>query len=220
MPNQPSDLKSFLEAINDRDFIVLDTETTGLGPDDQICELAIIGCSGNVLFNELIKPTKPISPDATRVTGISNQMVADKQHWPHHIREIYKIIKDKKVVTYNATFDRKMFHQTDRAWEAGETDWQGYAKWYCAMTAFAERYGNFNEYRGSYQWIKLIDAVGFYGITPQGQFHGALADALMTLDVINAMRDEIKLLHTAISPDLEDLDWSQVPGHRPLIERS
>jgi DNA polymerase III epsilon subunit-like protein len=191
MPNQPSDLKSFYEAVKPWDFLVLDTETTGLGNFDEIVELAIIDSAGKTLFNELIKPTIKISADATRVTGISDRMVADKLPWSAHVTTIAEIIKGRKIVTYNATFDRKMFHQTDRAHEFAEMDWQGIAPWYCAMTAFAERYGNWNDYRQSYQWCKLVDAVGFYDILPQQQFHGAHADASMTLDVIRAMVAEI-----------------------------
>lgn len=47
----------------DKGFVILDTETTGLGFDDEIVEISIIDCAGYVLLNTLVKPSKSI-PEA------------------------------------------------------------------------------------------------------------------------------------------------------------
>ena len=42
------------------DFVVLDTETTGLDSRAEIVEISIIDKHGNTLFDSLIKPKNPI----------------------------------------------------------------------------------------------------------------------------------------------------------------
>lgn len=50
--------------------VILDCETTGLGDQDEIIQLAIIDMRGNILFNSLIKPSprKRISEKAQKNT--------------------------------------------------------------------------------------------------------------------------------------------------------
>ena len=57
-------------------FIFLDTETTGTGPDDRLCQIAFkpeVGPATSELFN----PGMPISIDAMAVHHITNKMVED-----------------------------------------------------------------------------------------------------------------------------------------------
>ena len=70
----------FYETIAARNFCVLDTETTGL-KDAEICQIAIIDHTGEVLFNTLVKPVKPIPSDAVRVHGITNEQVQNAPSW-------------------------------------------------------------------------------------------------------------------------------------------
>ncbi|MCW3664158.1 3'-5' exonuclease, partial [Burkholderia cenocepacia] len=57
-------------------FILLDTETTGLDESAEIVEIAVIDDAGNVLLNTLVKPKHPIPNSATAIHGITNAMVA------------------------------------------------------------------------------------------------------------------------------------------------
>ena len=54
------------------DFVILDTETTGLNERAEIVELSIIDKNGNTLFDRLIKPKGHIPRDAEQIHGISN----------------------------------------------------------------------------------------------------------------------------------------------------
>jgi DNA polymerase III epsilon subunit-like protein len=49
-----------VEVLDSDNYVILDTETTGLDKSDQILELAIIGTSCEVLYNELLRPSCPI----------------------------------------------------------------------------------------------------------------------------------------------------------------
>jgi DNA polymerase III epsilon subunit-like protein len=58
-------------------FIFLDTETTGNGPADRLCQIAF-KIKGGYTVNELFNPGMPISIDAMTVHHITNEMVLDK----------------------------------------------------------------------------------------------------------------------------------------------
>ena len=58
-------------------FIFLDTETTGSGPADHLCQIAFKTDGGDAV-NELFNPGMPITIDAMTVHHITNEMVRDK----------------------------------------------------------------------------------------------------------------------------------------------
>ena len=58
-----------LQRLVRRDFVIVDTETTGLGADDQVIEVAVVDASGKVLVERLVRPTCPIHPRATAEIG-------------------------------------------------------------------------------------------------------------------------------------------------------
>ena len=69
-------------------FIFLDTETTGTGNDDRLCQIAFKLGYGPAVC-ELFKPDKPISIDAMAIQHITNKMVEDKPQFigsPSHKR--------------------------------------------------------------------------------------------------------------------------------------
>jgi len=57
---------NILDVIESRDFVILDTETTGLYDDDEIVSIAIINSDGQTLLNQLVKPVRPIPADAPK----------------------------------------------------------------------------------------------------------------------------------------------------------
>jgi DNA polymerase III epsilon subunit-like protein len=58
-------------------FIFLDTETTGNGPADRLCQIAF-KIKGGYTVNELFNPGMPITIDAMTVHHITNEMMLDK----------------------------------------------------------------------------------------------------------------------------------------------
>jgi DNA polymerase III epsilon subunit-like protein len=72
-------------------FIFLDTETTGNGPDDRLCQIAFKPNDGPAVC-ELFNPGRPISIDAMAVHHITEKMVADKP--PFMGSEIYDRLKE------------------------------------------------------------------------------------------------------------------------------
>lgn len=102
-------------------FIAFDLETTGTNVKvDEIIEI------GAVLFesarpakrmNLLVKPKKAIPADATRVNGISNEMVADKPELEQVIDDIVSFFGDALIVAHNAPFDVKFLATACRQYQ-------------------------------------------------------------------------------------------------------
>lgn len=92
-------------------FIFLDTETTGTGHQDRLCQLAYKLDTGEIV-NELFKPPLPIEIEAMSVHHITNEMVADKPAFkdsPEYQKLIDLLDDDNNIlVAHNAKFDVDM----------------------------------------------------------------------------------------------------------------
>jgi len=97
-------------------FIFLDTETTGAGEKDRLCQLAYKTEDGDIV-NELFKPPLPISIDAMCVHHITNEMVKDKPALKdsNDHRKLVDLLTDDKniLVAHNAKFDVDMLIKED-----------------------------------------------------------------------------------------------------------
>ncbi|AVJ18298.1 MULTISPECIES: 3'-5' exonuclease [Serratia] len=168
----------------DKNFLILDTETTGLGDDAEIVEISIIDCAGNVLVDTLVKPSKPIPVEATKIHGITNEMVASAHSWPFvFVHQVAHIIAGREIVIYNADYDIRLIKQSCEI-----TNMIGAINIpsHCAMLAYAEFYGQKGN-RGGYKWQKLTNAAAQQGVIIEGTPHRALSDCLTTLGVIKTM---------------------------------
>ena len=139
--------------------LILDTETTGLDSSrDRIIELALIlvdvdqatGLPLQVqeVFDELEDPGRPIPAEATRVTGITDAMVAGKRLDEARIAELMKGVD--LVIAHNARFDRGFvearlpaFAQLPWACSVAEIDWQAQGRGSAKLEFLAHELGFF-----------------------------------------------------------------------------
>lgn len=176
----------FEQMIQAGNWLILDTETTGLRAPAEIVQIAIIDPTGQVLLDTLIKPSRPIPADAIRIHGITNELVVGAPAWWLIADRVAGLIRGKNVITYNATYDRYMFHCSDDMCGLPKREWKNLAAWHCAMLWYAERYGEWDDYHGNYKWQKLTNAMGYEGL-PISNAHSALGDCQMTLSLINRL---------------------------------
>jgi len=182
-------LKQFLDAIDGHDFLILDTETTGLR-DGEIVQIAIINQDADVLLNTFVKPARPIPVDASRIHGITDETVTDSPSWPDVIDQVHAILDGQLLVVYNAVYDRRMMHQSGEYHGLEKVEWKAVSTWLCAMEAYAEYYGDWNSYHESYRWQRLSSAAAQCNVQVANA-HDALGDCLMTLGVVRAMQNAV-----------------------------
>lgn len=171
-----------------RDWVTFDTETTGLGDEDEIIQWAVCAFDGTVLGQGYIKPTVSVSQGAFDIHGIGNELLTDAptfdQVWP----TIWSLIEGKLVVIYNENFDRRMLYQSAYPYRLGLPEFPSV----CAMHQFAAFYGQTHPYYGSYTWQSLETACRCLEIDLEAA-HTASADARATALVVQALATKANL---------------------------
>ena len=178
--------RAWLEA----NALILDTETTGLGDDAEVVELAVIDCTGVVLLDTLVRPSGPVPAEAAAIHGITDAMLADAPTWSEIHARFCGLVEGRQVVIYSREFDARVISQTARRYGLQAPQCFDLASddsaVHCAMQAYAELHGEWSEEKGRYRWQKLSTAAQQQGVKVENA-HRALGDCLMTLGVVRAM---------------------------------
>ena len=98
------------------DYTVFDLETTGVSPQtDKVIEISAIKVrNGKAVgeFSSLVNPMRNIPYGATRVNGITDEMVADKPVFEKVLGDFLDFVEDDILVGHNIhDFDMKFIHR-------------------------------------------------------------------------------------------------------------
>ena len=177
------------------DWVILDTETTGLGSTDVVIQIGVTDHRGVTLVDTLVRPAVAIGYRAQAVHGISARAVAGARDFPAVLPELRRAIGGKTVVAYNAPFDRRLLDQTASRYGVALPA----VEWDCAM-----------------QWYKRY--LGVRSAKLPGAIHGATGDCLATLAVIRAMASPAG--DTAVTPAAISAPGTRaIPVARVVIPR-
>ena len=185
--------------------LVLDLETTGVDPlRDEIIEFSMLPFQyddeGRVVavgeaFSRLRQPGGPISAEITRITGITNEMVAGKSIDP---AKVAAFIEPAVIVAaHNASFDRRF---TERFCEAFK-----HKGWACSMSQVNWAGEGFEGAKLSY----LASQCGFFF-----DGHRAENDCLAGLEILT------RPLASGRSALAHMLDAARAPTWRIAAERA
>ena len=158
----------------DKNYLILDTETTGTGASDEVLELGIIDMEKRTVYHSLFKPSCSIGDGAVAVHGITMREVEDAPRFSEEWSKIKEILNGKQVLIYNGDFDLRMLNQTARIHRCGEV--LNKKAVHCVMRGYAR-------HRGYGRWVKLEQALRNEGISVI-QSHRAIGDCLMTWALI------------------------------------
>lgn len=168
--------------------IVIDTETTGLHPEngDELLQVAIADVKGNVLFNSRIRPATAKSwPEAMAVNHITPEMVACSPSVVDLLidGELERIISSADtIIGYNTGFDLN-FLELAAGIKPAPT-----AKIVDTMEITKRLFG-------VEKWFKLTQAAYIFGFNYKSpalvaaglQAHDALCDVYATLHIYNRL---------------------------------
>lgn len=165
-----------------KDYIIVDFQTTDLASNGgEICQLAALDHSGNMLMDRLIQPySGKVSPGAFKIHGLSDKQLSQYPLFSWMCDEFQDLIQDKLIISWGKQFDLDILRNTQP-----DVNWRNY-EWECLMDRFAPIAGNYDEYHQSWTWVKLLDACGM--IKVQGRDPGsAMGNCLMSFDVLQWM---------------------------------
>ncbi len=167
----------------EKGFVIVDTETTGLGTDAEIVEISVVDCAGNILLDTLVKPSKSIPAEATAIHGITDEMVANAPTWGEVLPHVVELTRNGWVA-YNASFDARMLRQSGGDFALHED----IRSPECVMQLYADYNGEWDVRRRKCRWKKLVDAAAALKVDAgEGSPHRSLYDCNLTLGVILAI---------------------------------
>jgi DNA polymerase-3 subunit epsilon len=166
--------------------IVLDTETTGLEPE-QGHRIIEIGCvellnrrlSGRT-YHQYINPKREIDAGAIEVHGITNEFLADKPEFAQIADEFMEFIRGAELIIHNAPFDIGFIDQECTLLGGGH----GRVRDQCGVIDTLVMARQMHPGRRN-----NLDALcgRYYVDNTQRDLHGALLDAEILADVYVAM---------------------------------
>lgn len=156
-------------------YVVIDTETTGINRNAVIVQIAVTDLQGNELLNSLVKPTKRkrIASSATAIHGISMKDLEGAPHFEELLPKLQSIVEGKTVLIYNAEYDTRLIDQTCRQ---DEINFLRLGRTECVMLEYSRYKGSWSDYHYEYRYQKL----------PGGD-HSAIGDCRATIKVIEQM---------------------------------
>jgi DNA polymerase-3 subunit alpha (Gram-positive type) len=163
--------------IDEIEFTIFDTETTGLDPEsgDRIVEIAGIKIKGKErigTFQSLLKPDKPISEAAFQVNHITQDMLKDAPSIEEVMPKFLNFIQGSCLCSYNAGFDLEFLNNELKLMG------KNVLKMARRFLPHLERYA---------LWF-VAERLGIQG----QQLHRAFADVELTLEVFNRLTGILK----------------------------
>lgn len=173
------------------DFVVIDTETTGLKVTSEIIELSAIKYSNFKpvsAFTTLLRPKKEIPPAATAVNNITNEMVADAPTINQILPSFIEFVGKSNLLGQNLKFDLRFLYKNGFVFQSQKR------KYYDTLEiakSKLKRYRDENHDYDVYDY-KLETLCDFYGIKIKDA-HRSLSDCYATAKLFINLLDEYEL---------------------------
>lgn len=167
------------------DYVVFDLETTGVSPIyDEVVEISGVKVKGGKVieeFSSLVNPGRSIPRAASRVNGITDDMVRDEPFFTEVLSDFFQFVGDDVLVGHNIhSFDMKfLYRDADKFY--GRIPGNDYVD---TLSVARSCLPQLSRHR-------LVDLASFYGISAEGA-HRALNDCHMNQQVFEHLGKEME----------------------------
>jgi DNA polymerase III subunit epsilon len=159
-----------------RDFVIFDSETTGLSSPVDFVQIAVVDSAGKTLFDSLLRPSCRIQPGARAIHGHTARSLSGAPRFFEVYPDLLEVLYGRRIIVFNASYDRRVWDSVIRNLGARGALAGKLPRWECAMRQYARYVGEPSKRGRGYRPQKL----------PGGD-HTALGDALATLHLIEGM---------------------------------
>ena len=175
-----------------QEFVVIDTETTGLYKNDRIIEIARVVFNREGILEEwstLVNPSRDVGK--TDLHGLTPSMLSLAPSFDQLGDDVARILNGRVLIAHNFPFDSRMLNQEFERLKM--LDW--ISNGFCTMSAARKLLGPEN--------VKLIKACEKLGISIQNA-HSALGDARMTRKLFLEIYDNESVATNELHFDLNN----------------
>lgn len=210
LPTRQQAISAAAIILADPATVFLKVETTGLGNQDEVVEIAIVhALTGDVLLNSLVKPSFRYAMHDKLKHGIRYDSLADAPVIT--ALNIPSLLRDKRVIVYGKDFARKMISQSYAAHGVG---FNPDCEWNCAMTLYGAYEQVMSEYGSGHKWWKFDDALENLHVNNERRNHRALEEAKtigLLLYQIAYRGDAVKVKRDPLPRPVLDFDEIDAP---------
>jgi DNA polymerase III epsilon subunit-like protein len=132
------------------------------------------------LYGGLVNPENTITPKAREITGITQSMVRDKENWGvKYARHFDKISREHIISGFNVkTFDVGAVIEQNARYGVATAEFASVVD----VRRFYLKAAGIKGQKG-----KLEPVAAAYGVYPKGNAHRAMADVIMTVELLDAL---------------------------------
>ena len=167
---------------------VLDLETTGINVlKDEAIQIGVLSLkTGQILYNQYLLPSVPISSGAQRIHGKDEQWLKDNE--AIQFEEVYEdlafSLKGQVIAGYNVAFDACILDNmcARRGLPAIEV-----GMWVDLMPSLALIKGRWSTYRKGFAWPKLAE----FNVLKR-ELHDAISDCEVISDYLHHIKSAVK----------------------------
>ena len=179
-------------------YVVIDVETTGFNSQsDDIIQIGAWRIENGVAvscFDTLVKPTMSVPREVTKITGITNEMVASELTFEEICPDLMDFVGDLPLLGHNLIFDYTFI--STKAKRAGyDFTKKGLRTGICTLKLA-------RKYLSNIPSRKLGDLADFFKINLEGgALHNAKYDAYMTKLIYDRFKDKYSNISTVVIPE-------------------
>mgnify|MGYP001179799804 CR=1 FL=1 len=188
--------------------VFIDTEPLDNKPFSPIIEIALISNTGEILFNEIIKPNDnaQLSDYKKNFLGFDQSKLDQARTIEYYRPALIALTKNKNICAWGkADINKLSFLKI-------------HANYSDCCQRFSDKYGFYDRYHGNNTWVKLKDACIEIGYD-QKKAHRALPDAEACRQVWNHL-DNINAPIAAPYKDIKNSNLVVMPNFIPGVQNN